>query len=123
MSNYRTYGDEIPIYASVPYETSDMNEIQDNDNPPQNYPTISLRNSYNNQANLLNIIKQRLIDTLQAIEMTNLNSYPNFIHEESSIASDLRDLKVWLLIINIILCLVVLISVSTLMIKLNSVLP
>ena len=123
MSNYRTYDDEIPIYASVPYETSDMNEIQDNDNSQQNYPTISLRNSYNNQATLLNIIKQRLIDTLQAIEMTNLNSYPYFIHEESSIASDLRDIKVWLLIINIILCLVVLISVSTLMIKLNSVLP
>ena len=67
MSNYRTYDDEIPIYASVPYETSDMNEIQDNDNSQQNYPTISLRNSYNNQATLLNIIKQRLKDTLQAI--------------------------------------------------------
>ena len=123
MSDYRNNGDEIPIYASIPYETSEMNETTINESLIPNYQTMSLKASYNHQATLISIIKQKLINILQAIEMTNVNSYPFYLQEEPDTPLSFTDIKVWLLCTIIIICLATLIAVTILIVKLNSVLP
>ena len=74
MQVNRNDGDEIPIYASIPYETTEINEFQPVNNQTPSFQTISLRANYNQKTVLINLIKQKLINLLQAIEMTNVNT-------------------------------------------------
>ena len=119
----RNNGDEILIYANIPYHTSEMNTSQTDNNQTMNYQTTSMRASYYQKSMLVNLVKQKLINILQAIEMTNVNTPPFFMNEVREPAFDITDFKLWLLLLIIGCSISTLISIVVLILKLNTVLP
>ena len=113
-------GDEIPIYANIPYETTQLNSFQSANEQPS-YQTISMRASYNQKTVLVNLIKQKLINILQAIEMTNVNApiYEN----RSEFRMKKLDYKFWLMSLILAIQIPTFLCIIILCLKLTPLLP
>ena len=113
-------GDEIPIYANIPYETTQLNSFQSVNEQPT-YQTISMRASYNQKTVLVNLIKQKLINILQAIEMTNVN-FPTY-EDRSETRMKKLDCKFWLISLILAIQIPMFLCIILLCLKLTPLLP
>ena len=110
---------EIPIYAN-PYETTELLRYDNNRKTP--FATTSLKETLKAKLNLIQVIKQKMIDVLQIIELSKTRQEfkvqitgPKRFRPQS--------IKAWINVILALISLYTAITVTTLLIKLNSVLP